>query len=60
MEIKMLIGLSGKDFSLSPGETSSRFSSKEAKRLIDAGYAVPVSAPPREKAVKKSAPEKRG
>ena len=60
MEIKMLIGLSGKDFSLSPGETTSRFPDKEAKGLVRAGYAAPVDGKPREKAVKKPAQEKRG
>ena len=59
MKIKMLIGLAGQDFSLAPNEETSRFSDKEARRLIEAGYAVPVE-PVREKAVKKPAPEKRG
>lgn len=61
MKIKMTIGLAGTDFSLAPNEETSRFPEKEAKRLIEAGYAVPVAdSPAREKAVKKPAAEKRG
>ncbi len=60
MKLKMLVGLSGADFSLSPGEETNRFEGDEAKRLIDADYAVPVSEAKVEKAVKRPAAEKRG
>lgn len=58
MKLKMLIGMAGADFSLSPGEETERFSGDEAKRLVEAGYAVPVRDTPVEKAVKPGAPEK--
>lgn len=45
MKLKMLTGLSGRDFSLSPGEETDRFGDKEAKRLIKDGYAE--VAPPK-------------
>jgi hypothetical protein len=60
MKIKMLAGFSGADFSVSPNEETERFSDNEARRMIDAGYAVPVVEEKREKAAKSPAPEKRG
>lgn len=60
MKIKMLVGLAGVDFSLSPDEETDRFDAKEAGRLVEAGIAVPVSEKPVERAVKPSAPERRG
>jgi len=60
MKLKMLTSMAGADFALSANEETERFSGNEATRLIDAGYAVPVSEPKAERAVKPSAPEKRG
>ena len=45
MKIKMLTGIAGTGFSLSPDDETVRFSDTEAARLIDAGFAVPVAAP---------------
>lgn len=44
MRLKMLIGMSGTDFVLDPGEVTERFEDKEAKRLIASGFAE--KAPP--------------
>lgn len=60
MKIKMLAGIAGTGFSLSPDDETERFSESEAIRLIDAGFAVPVSEQKTERAVKQPAPEKRG
>jgi len=60
MKIKMLTGIAGTDFSLSPGDETEQFSDEEAIRLIAAEYAVPVSKPDTEKAVAKPARETRG
>lgn len=60
MKLKILIGLSGADFSLAPGEETERFSGEEAQRLIDAEIAMPVARAKRETATKKAPPEKRG
>ena len=60
MKIKMLTSMAGAEFALSVNEETDRFSEKEAIRLIDAGYAVPVGERKMERAVKASAPEKRG
>lgn len=62
MKIKMLIGMAGIDFSITPGEETERFSDAEAQRMIDQGVAVLVEVPgqKREKAVKKPASERRG
>lgn len=69
MKLRMLIGLAGVDFSLSPREETDRFDGREAERLIGAGYAEAVkpAAPatgngmkPTKKAVKPAAPETRG
>lgn len=56
--IKMLVGISGVDFSLSPGEETTRFTQKEAIRLIESGQAAPVAAPV-ERAVRRAATETR-
>lgn len=47
MRLTMLTGMAGRDFSLSPGEETDRFTDKEAKRLIDLGHAE--KAPPPKK-----------
>jgi hypothetical protein len=60
MKIKMTTGISGADFSLSPGDETDRFSTDEATRLIEAGFAVPVAGAAKERATKKAAPESRG
>jgi hypothetical protein len=60
MLIKMLVGLSGPAYSLSPGDTR-EFPDDEAIRLIEAGFAVPaVGGAPIEIAVREPAPERRG
>ena len=59
MKPKMLTSMAGADFALSANEETERFSGDEATRLIDAGYAVPVSETRTERAVKPSAPESR-
>lgn len=51
MFIKMTAGFAGRDFSVSPGEVTDRFSDAEAERMIAAGFAVPEDI---EKAVKKT------
>lgn len=60
MKIRMLVGVAGADFSLSPGDETDRFSAKEAARMIKAGSAVPVTKPKLEKAVRSPAKETRG
>ncbi len=60
MKIRMLVGMAGAGFSLSPGDETERFSAGETERLIAAGYAVPASEKKIERAVKQPAPEKRG
>lgn len=59
MKIKMLTSLAGDDFALAPGDETERFETDEARRLIKAGYAVPVVADKTERATKSPAPEKR-
>lgn len=44
MEVKLLVGLSGNEYSLSPGDQGD-FEDNEAERLIAAGYAVRVDDP---------------
>lgn len=58
MEIKMLIGLAGPEYALSPGDIR-EFPEAEAARLIQAGYATPVAEPKVERAVRPAAVEKR-
>jgi len=60
MKIRMLVGIAGADFSLSPGDETERFSAKEAGRMIRAGSAVPVTKAKQEKAVRAPAMEERG
>lgn len=47
MNLKMLVSFAGPGFALSAGDVTDRFPEKEAKRLIDAGYAerAPVVEP---------------
>jgi hypothetical protein len=59
MLIRLLVGLSGPTYSLSPGDQRD-FPQDEAIRLIEAGYAVPVAGTAAETAVKVPAPERRG
>lgn len=44
MKVKLLVGLSGNKYSLSPGDHRD-FEDDEAERLIAAGYAVKVDEP---------------
>lgn len=44
MKVKLLVGLSGNEYSLSPGDDRD-FENDEAERLIAAGYAVKVDEP---------------
>lgn len=59
MLIRLLVGLSGPTYSLGPGDERD-FPPNEAVRLIEAGYAVPVSDRVPETATKLPAPERRG
>jgi hypothetical protein len=59
MLVKMLVGLSGPFYTLDPGDEF-HFPDDEARRLLDAGFAVPVVEQPIERAVKAPAPERRG
>lgn len=58
MLIKMTVGLVGATVSLAPGDEAD-FPDDEARRLIDAGYAVPVVTKKTERTVLKSVTEKR-
>lgn len=58
MKIKMLVGLAGNEYSLSPGDER-EFPDAEAIRLIEAEYAVPVAEVKTERAVAQQAPERR-
>jgi hypothetical protein len=60
MKLKMLVSMAGVGFALSVNEETERFSGDEANSLVAAGYAVPVTDPKTERAVKQPAPEKRG
>lgn len=51
MKIRMLVSMAGTGFSLSPGDETDR-DDAEAARLIAAGFAVPVSERPIERAVR--------
>lgn len=59
MKIKMLQSIAGADFSLSPNDVTERFTASEAVRLIERGFAVPVSEVAVETAALEVAPEKR-
>lgn len=58
MLVRLLVGLSGPAYSLGPGDERD-FPQDEAMRLIEAGYAVPVSDRAVETAAKLPAPERR-
>ena len=53
MQIKMLTGMAGSEYVLSPGDVHT-FPDAEAERLIAAGFAERVATRKREKAVKPS------
>jgi hypothetical protein len=59
MNIRLLVGLAGNEYSLAPGDER-EFPEKEAVRLIDAGYAVPVAEEKIERAVALPVFERRG
>ena len=59
MLVRMLVGLSGNQYSLGPKDEHD-FPQDEALRLISAGYAVPVTVANVERAVVAPATEKRG
>ncbi|MDW9650796.1 hypothetical protein GOB33_22190 [Sinorhizobium meliloti] len=59
MKIRMLVSLSGNEYSLGPGDERD-FPQNEAIRLIDAGYALPVAEEKTERAVSELAQERRG
>lgn len=59
MLVKLKVGLSGPAYSLGPGDER-EFPENEAIRLIEAGYADPVGAPPIERAVVVPTVERRG
>lgn len=58
MRIKLLVGLSGPAYTLNPGDEH-EFEAAEAQNLIAAGFAVPASEKPMQRAVKQPAVEKR-
>lgn len=58
MKLKVLVGMSGPAYTLSPGDER-EFPEAEAIRLIGAGYAVAAPEKP-EAAAKKAAVETRG
>jgi len=43
MQVKMLVGMAGVNFSLSPGDVTERFSADECERLIAKGFCEPVA-----------------
>ncbi len=53
MKIKLLVSFAGIDFALDAGSETDRFSDAEAIRMIEAGYAEPVSGADVEKAARK-------
>ena len=57
MKIRMLVGLSGPAYLLSPGDER-EFPDDEAIRLIERGFAAPAAAQP-ERTVASPAPETR-
>ncbi|BEV45988.1 hypothetical protein [Afipia carboxidovorans] len=59
MKIRMLVSMAGANFALSVGEETERFSDAEAVRMIEAGYAVPISERRAETADALPAPEVR-
>ena len=59
MKLRMQTYIAGSEYALQPGDVTDRFPDAEAIRLIERGYAVPVSEPETERAVKQPAPETR-
>jgi hypothetical protein len=59
MLVRMLVGLSGPAYLWQPGDERD-FPQEEALRLIEAGYAVPVTENKIERAVAVPVTEKRG
>lgn len=55
MKLKMSVYTAGAEFALAPGDVTERFSDAEAIRLIEKGYAVPVTERRVETAVKRPA-----
>lgn len=58
MLVKMLVSFAGTDIDWQSGSEQD-LPTDEATRLIDAGFAVPVSAPKVERAIAKPVAEKR-
>ena len=58
MLVRMLVGLSGPTYSLGPNDERD-FPADEALRLIEAGFAVPVTDPAIERAVDRPIIERR-
>jgi hypothetical protein len=58
VRVKLLVGLSGPAYCLAPGDEH-EFDAVEAQNLIAAGFAVPASEKPIQRAVKQPAVEKR-
>lgn len=52
MKIRMLVGLQGPNLSLEAGDEYKNCDPAEAKRLVEAGFAVPIVADKKERAVK--------
>jgi hypothetical protein len=59
MKIRAMVGLSGNEYSIAPGDER-EFPKDEAIRLIEANFAVPVADVPIERAVKDAPTERRG
>lgn len=59
MMIRMVTGIAGDGFALSPGDVTDRFDNAEAIRLIGAGFAMPYVDDQTERAVKAPAAETR-
>lgn len=58
MKVKVLVSMAGKGFALEPGDPYD-CGEAEAKRLMDAGYAVPWAEKKVERAVRRVPAEKR-
>lgn len=59
MKIRMLVSLAGPEYALDAGQETDRFDDAEARRLIEAGYAVPVPEKRVERAVPRAIKETR-
>lgn len=55
----MLVGLQGPTISLDPGDEYLNCDPAEAKRLVEAGFAIPIGEKQVERAVKKPVAERR-